>query len=66
MRHYFVTEAIKAGADLKAVAEIVGHADMSMILKYYQHTIAEQKKFAVNAVTLPTDISHGNSHGNIG
>lgn len=55
MRHFFATEAIRGGADLKAVAEILGHANMTMILKHYQHTIREQKRAAMNAITVPPD-----------
>jgi len=55
MRHFFATEAIRNGADLKAVAEILGHANMTMILKHYQHTIREQKRTAMNAITMPPD-----------
>lgn len=66
MRHYFVTEAIRAGADLKAVAEIVGHSDLTMILKHYEHTMIEQKRFAVEAIPMPKQISHGKNDGNKG
>lgn len=66
MRHYFVTEAIKAGADLKAVAEIVGHSSLTMILKHYQHTVVEQKRFAVNSIPMPKAIPNGNNNGNNG
>jgi len=66
MRHYFVTEAIKAGADLKAVAEIVGHSSLTMILKHYQHTVKEQKRFAVDSIPMPTAIPNGNNNGNKG
>jgi integrase len=55
MRHFFATEAIRGGADLKAVAEILGHANLTMILKHYQHTIREQKRTAMNAITVPPD-----------
>ena len=50
LRHSFATEALAAGADPKAVAEIMGHADMSMIHKHYQHVLNRQKKAAVDAL----------------
>lgn len=53
MRHFFATEAIRAGSDLKAVAEILGHANMTMILKHYQHVIRDQKRHAMNAISMP-------------
>ena len=66
MRHYFVTEAIKAGADLKAVAEIVGHSSLAMILKHYQHVVSEQKRFAIDSIPVPKAIPNGNNNGNNG
>ena len=60
MRHFFATEAIRSGADLKAVAEILGHANMTMILKHYQHTIREQKRVALDAITIHTEETRGN------
>lgn len=38
LRHAFPTEALDVGADVKAVAEIMGHTDATMVLKIYQHT----------------------------
>ena len=66
MRHFFATEAIRGGADLKAVAEILGHANLTMILKHYQHTIREQKRTAMNAITVPTDNPRGGFCGDQG
>ena len=37
LRHAFPTEALEFGADVKAVAEIMGHADATMVLRVYQH-----------------------------
>lgn len=37
LRHAFPTEALEHDADIKAVAEIMGHTDPTMILKVYQH-----------------------------
>ena len=63
MRHSFATEAIRGGADLKAVAEILGHANLTMILTHYQHTIREQKRTAMNAISIPTEEDRGCFHG---
>ena len=63
MRHFFATEAIRAGADLTAVAEILGHANLTMIIKHYQHTIREQKRQAMNAITMPAPDDRGDFHG---
>lgn len=49
LRHAFPTSALEYGADIKAVAEIMGHADPSMLLKTYQHIKWKQLKKAVSA-----------------
>ena len=49
LRHAMPTEALEHGADVKAVAEVMGHADPTMLLRVYQHTRYRIKKKAVNA-----------------
>ena len=49
LRHAFATMCLDAGADLKCVAEIMGHADETMIVRYYRHTNATALRAAVNA-----------------
>lgn len=43
------TEALEHGADVKAVAEVMGHADPTTLLRVYQHTRYRLRKKAVNA-----------------
>lgn len=50
LRHAFPTTAIEYGADIKSVAEIMGHSDPSMLLKIYQHIQWKQLKQAISAV----------------
>jgi integrase len=50
LRHSFATEALAAGADIKSVADIMGHADAGMILRHYQHALERQKRAAIEAV----------------
>lgn len=50
LRHAYATYAIASGADIKTVAEIMGHTDASMILKTYQHVRPEQKRKAMELV----------------
>ncbi|MDL2315862.1 tyrosine-type recombinase/integrase [Desulfovibrio sp. OttesenSCG-928-A18] len=50
LRHAFATEALAAGADIRTMAELMGHADVTMILRHYQHVLDRQKKAAVEAV----------------
>lgn len=49
LRHAMPTEALEHGADVKAVADVMGHADPTMLLRVYQHTRYRLRKRAVNA-----------------
>jgi len=40
LRHYFATHTLSNGADIKAVSEILGHADVGITLKIYHHVNA--------------------------
>ncbi len=48
LRHAFASRSLEFGADLKSIAEIMGHVDEKMLLKVYQHTNAEGRRRAVN------------------
>jgi integrase len=62
LRHAFATIALGAGADLKSVSEIMGHASPSLTLKTYQHALSKNKRHAVNL--LPTLGQHsGTTNG---
>jgi integrase len=50
LRHAFATDAIAAGADIGTVARLMGHANVTMTLTYYQHVATKQKKQAVEAL----------------
>lgn len=53
IRHASVTDMLEAGADLKSVAAIVGHANPAMTMKRYQHNSQALARAAVNGlVTL--------------
>lgn len=49
LRHAMPTEALEHGADVQAVAEVMGHADPTMLLRVYQHSRYRLRKKAVNA-----------------
>lgn len=50
LRHAFATESIAAGADIKAVADLMGHANTNMIHHHYQHVVDEQKRKVVESI----------------
>lgn len=41
-RHYFATSALKAGARVKVVQQLLGHASAQITLDYYDHTDEEE------------------------
>ena len=43
LRHTFVTLALQAGADTKAVSEVLGHADIAITLRTYAHVLQQQR-----------------------
>lgn len=49
LRHGFASRALDNAADLKCVAEIMGHANEKMIVRFYRHTSAKQRRKAVEA-----------------
>lgn len=48
IRHRAITNMLEAGADLKSVAEIVGHASTDMTTRIYQHVSTDLKRRAVD------------------
>ncbi len=50
LRHAFATYALDAGADIKAVADTMGHSDISMVLKHYQHSREDSRRAAVESI----------------
>lgn len=50
LRHAFATYALEGKADLKAVAEIMGHSDTRMIHKHYQHVLNSQRRAAIDSL----------------
>jgi len=41
LRHYFATYTLSRGGDVKAVSEMLGHADVGITLKIYHHVSAK-------------------------
>lgn len=57
LRHMAATSMLDAGADLKSVSEILGHASPDMTMKIYQHTSTKLRKDAISKLGnwLPSD-----------
>jgi len=56
LRHTFATRAIEVGMDVKSVSEILGHADISITLKKYVHSLTEHKRTQMQKIdTFWTD-----------
>ncbi len=47
LRHSFATRALELGVDIKTLSEILGHANISITLNIYAHSLMEQKKIAI-------------------
>ena len=56
LRHSFVTELLKSGADLKTTSEMAGHSDVGTTVRIYQHTTELMRKQAARKLpTIPVD-----------
>ncbi|WRS26918.1 site-specific integrase [Oscillospiraceae bacterium MB08-C2-2] len=46
-RHTFATRALELGVDIKTLSELLGHANVSITLNVYAHSLMEQKVLAI-------------------
>ena len=51
LRHTFATRALESGVEIKTLSEILGHADVSTTFNKYAHSLPEQKRKAMDAVS---------------
>ncbi len=52
IRHTFATRALEMGVDIKTVSELLGHASVTNTLNIYAHSLMEQKKKAIEKLSL--------------
>lgn len=52
LRHTFATRCIEAGADIKSLSEILGHASVSVTMNTYVHSSMELKRKQVEKMSL--------------
>ena len=57
LRHTFATLAIRAGANIKAVSQILGHSDVNITLNIYTDISPAQKRIALNTFESALDTS---------
>ena len=50
LRHSYATALLTAGVAIKTVADLLGHADATMVLRTYGHTLAVSKREAANVL----------------
>ena len=50
IRHAFVSSALRSGADLKSVSEVIGHSRPDTTLREYQHVTTDQHRDVVKRV----------------
>jgi len=53
LRHWYGSSLLRAGADLKAVSELMGHSSPNLTLSTYYHLIDGQKRTALEHLHVP-------------
>lgn len=52
LRHYFASECIRLGFDIKSLSEILGHGNVEITLNRYVHSSMEQKRDYMERIKL--------------
>jgi integrase len=50
LRHTFATRAIELGTDVKTLSELLGHTNSMITINLYVHSLAEQKRKAMQGL----------------
>jgi len=59
MRHAFATYALSNGADVGALAKVMGHSSTAMIHKHYQHVLDKQRRQVMDSLPNVVGIQSG-------
>ena len=54
LRHWFASNILARGADLKATSELLGHSSPATTLNTYYHILERQKREAINFLEIPS------------
>lgn len=54
LRHWYASTLIAGGADIKAASELMGHSSPMTTLRTYYHLLENQKRQALDHLTIPT------------
>lgn len=50
LRHTFATRCVEAGADVKTISELLGHANVAVTLNIYVHSSIERKRAQIEKI----------------
>jgi integrase len=53
LRHWYGSSLLRAGADLKAVSELMGHSSPNLTISTYYHLVEGQKRAALGHLHVP-------------
>ena len=53
LRHWYASQLLSSGADLKATSQLLGHASPSTTMNTYYHLLENQKRTALGHLTVP-------------
>lgn len=63
LRHAFATYALSNGADVGALAKVMGHSSTAMIHKHYQHVLDSQRRQVTDSLPNVLGTQHGHTDG---
>ncbi len=52
LRHYFASDCIRLGFDIKSLSELLGHGSVEITLNRYVHSSLEQKREYMNRISI--------------
>ena len=50
LRHYFASDCVRLGFDIKSLSELLGHSNVEITLNRYVHSSFDQKREYMNRI----------------